>query len=78
MEKDKGIECEESDARVEVLPVGEGVIPLAKVMIFMPRLVLVLAGMKRVVWWLGAGMDMRLGWLELAQGLVSCAPVLYS
>lgn len=33
----------------------------SRVMIFMPLLVLVLAGMKRVVCWFGAGIDIRFG-----------------
>lgn len=57
--------------RIEALLEGDGSGVLLRVMIFMPLLVLVLAGMKRVVCWFGAGMDTRLGWLELAHAHVS-------
>lgn len=57
--------------RFPVLAEGGGTGILSTVMIFMPLLVPVLAGMKRVVCWFGAGMDIRLGWLELAHGHVS-------
>lgn len=57
--------------RIEALLEGDGSGVLLRVMIFMPLLVLVLAGMKRVVCWFGAGMDIRLGWLELAHAHVS-------
>lgn len=44
----------------------------------MPRLVLVLAGMKRVVWLLAAGIEMRWGWLVEQHPVVSWVPVEYS
>lgn len=46
--------------------------------IFMPRLVLVLAGMNKVVELSGPGMAIRGGWFELQHPDVSCVPVEYS
>lgn len=50
---------------------------VAKVAILIPRLVLVLAGMKRVVRLLSAGMAMRWGWLVEQHPVVSWVPVEY-
>lgn len=60
------------------LPLRLGSRAVAKVAILMPRLVLVLAGMKRVVLPLDAGMEMRWGWLVEQHPVVSCVPVEYS
>lgn len=46
--------------------------------IFMPLLVLVLAGMKSVVRLFGAAMAIRCGWFALQHPVVSCVPVEYS
>lgn len=43
--------------------------------IFMPLLVLVLAGMNRVFWPFCAGIDRRWGWLALQHAVSSCVPV---
>lgn len=71
LEKDDVVELDDVCERDTVLGEGDDSGILSRVMIFMPLLVLVLAGMKSVVCWFGAGMDIRLGWLELAQGHVS-------
>lgn len=71
LEKDEVVDMDEVCERLPVLFEGDDTGISSRVMIFMPLLVLVLAGMKRVVWWFGAGMDIRLGWLELAHGHVS-------
>lgn len=62
---------EEMGERIGVLLEGEVEGGMAMVTIFTPRLVLVLAGMNRVACWLRLGIKMRLGWLQLAQPLVS-------
>lgn len=65
------VETDDVCERLPVLAEGDGSGTLSSVMIFMPLLVLVLAGMKKVVCWFGAGMEIRLGWLELAHAHVS-------
>ena len=57
------------------LGVTEGTGAVARVMILMPRLVLVLAGMKRVVCLLAAGTAIRWGWFALHPIVLSCVPV---
>ena len=54
---------------------GVGTGAVARVMILMPLLVLVLAGMKRVVCLLAAGTAIRWGWLALHPAVFSCVPV---
>lgn len=65
------VETDEVCERFVVLAEEDCTGTSSRVMIFMPLLVLVLAGMKRVVCWFGAGMDIRFGWLELAHADVS-------
>ena len=62
----------------EVRDGSEGVGATLRDTIFMPLLVLVLAGIKSVVRLLGAAMAIRCGWLALQQPVVSCVPVEYS
>ena len=76
--RDFELVCEESVDKVVVLPEGETKGGMAKEMIFIPLLVLVLAGIKRVLALLGPGMETRLGWFELAHPVFSCVPVEYS
>lgn len=68
----------ESMLNLPRLGVDEGIGAVARVMILMPLLVLVLAGMKRVVCLLAAGTAMRWGWLALHPTVLSCVPVEYS
>lgn len=46
----------------------------ARETIFMPLLVLVLAGMNNVRLWSGPGIDILCGWLRLHPAVVSCVP----
>ena len=65
------------ESRLSLLKLGskDGLGAVARVTILMPRLVLVLAGMKSVVCLFSAGMAMRWGWLALHPTVVSCVPV---
>ena len=65
----------ESMLSVLRLGAGEGTGAVARVMILMPLLVLVLAGMKSVVCLFAAGTAMRWGWLALHPMVLSCVPV---
>ena len=57
------------------LGVDEGTGAVARVIILIPLLVLVLAGMKRVVCLFAAGTAIRWGWLALHPMVLSCVPV---
>ena len=65
----------ESMPRLVMLGIGDGTGAVAKVTILMPLLVLVLAGMNRLVWLFAAGIPILFGWFELHPGVVSCVPV---
>ena len=65
----------ESMWRPARLDSGVGFGAVIRVTIFMPLLVLVLAGMKSVVCLSAAGTAIRLGWLALHPIVVSCVPV---
>ena len=53
----------------------EGTGAVVKVTILMPLLVVVLAGINRVVWLSAAGIAIRCGWFALHPTVVSCVPV---
>ena len=57
------------------LPARLGSCAVAKVAILIPLLVFVLAGIKRVVWLLDPGIEMRWGWFVEQHPVVSCVPV---
>ena len=58
-----------------MLATGEDIGAAARDTIFMPLLVLVLAGMNRVKLLSGPGIAILLGWLRLHPAVVSCVPV---
>ena len=58
-----------------MLGIGEGIGAAAMETIFMPLLVFVLAGMKRVKLLSGPGIIILCGWLRLHPAVVSCVPV---
>lgn len=79
MELELGVEAVGLGELTEGRPPSRlGLRAVANVAIFIPRLVVVLAGMNRVVWLLAAGIAMRSGWLVEQHPVVSCVPVEYS
>ena len=65
----------ESMLSLLMLGSSDGTGAVAKVTILMPLLVLVLAGMNRVVWLLAAGTLILCGWFALHPTVVSTVPV---
>lgn len=72
--RDELRECEPRP-RLAILDTGEGIGIFGRDMIFMPLLVLVLAGMNSVKLLSGPGMAILWGWLRLHPAVVSCVPV---